>query len=221
MTLCDLHDRLICPAVLLVVAGFLGCDRVPVVLTLVAAMAFQGMAWASLSVNPLDLSATHAAMLFGITNSTGVLAIIAMPQVIAELAAFRHARTHAPGRCSWGHEFSRESFGNGSCVLIELEVLMAFVQSILLWNLIRSLSANSHTHYYLVFHHPLTLPFQAQNLPFLQILPTAALPLFLLLKYSLRGFPGLFTVISEHICFLLLVFFLFLYFLVVGLRAED
>ena len=26
-------------------------------------------------------------------------------------------------------------------------------------------------------------------------------------KYLLRGFPGLFTVISEHICFLLLVFF--------------
>ena len=32
----------------------------------------------------------------------------------------------------------------------------------------------------------------------------------------LRGFPRLFTGISEHICFLLLVFFLFLHFLVVG-----
>ena len=40
-------------------------------------------------------------------------------------------------------------------------------------------------------------------------------PSFLLIKYSLHGFPGLFTVISEHICFLLLVF-LFLHFLVVG-----
>ena len=39
---------------------------------------------------------------------------------------------------------------------------------------------------------------------------------FLLLKYLPRGFPGLFTVISEHICFLLLVFFLLLHFLVVG-----
>ena len=46
----------------------------------------------------------------------------------------------------------------------------------------------------------------------LQILPTAALPFF----YLLRGFLGLFTVISEHICFLLLVFFLFLHCLVVG-----
>ena len=47
--------------------------------------------------------------------------------------------------------------------------------------------------------------------------PSHCSPSFLLLKYSLRGFPGLFTVISEHICFLLLVLvFLFLHFLVVG-----
>ena len=42
-------------------------------------------------------------------------------------------------------------------------------------------------------------------LPSLQIFPTVALPFFLL-KYLLHGFPGLFTVISGHICFLLLVF---------------
>jgi len=33
--------------------------------------------------------------------------------------------------------------------------------------------------------------------------PSHCSPSFLLLKYSLHGFPGLFTVISEHICFLL------------------
>ena len=42
-------------------------------------------------------------------------------------------------------------------------------------------------------------------LPSLQIFPTVALPFFLL-KYLLHGFPGLFTVISGHICFLLFVF---------------
>ena len=42
------------------------------------------------------------------------------------------------------------------------------------------------------------------NLSFLQILPTAALPFSL--QDLLHGFPRLFTVISEHICFLLLVF---------------
>jgi len=46
--------------------------------------------------------------------------------------------------------------------------------------------------------------------------PSHCSPFFLLLKYSLRGFPGLFTVISEHIFLLLLVFFPFLHFLVVG-----
>ena len=39
--------------------------------------------------------------------------------------------------------------------------------------------------------------------------PSHCSPSFLLLKYSLHGFPGLFTVISEHICFLILVFFVF------------
>ena len=46
--------------------------------------------------------------------------------------------------------------------------------------------------------------------------PSHCSPSFLLLTYLLRVFPGLFTVISGHICFLLLVFFLFLHFLVVG-----
>jgi len=46
--------------------------------------------------------------------------------------------------------------------------------------------------------------------------PSHCSPSFLLLKYLLHGLPGLFTLICEHICFLLLVFFLFLHFLVVG-----
>ena len=40
------------------------------------------------------------------------------------------------------------------------------------------------------------------------LFPTVALPYFLL-KYLLHGFPGLFTVISGHICFLLIVFSVF------------
>jgi len=51
--------------------------------------------------------------------------------------------------------------------------------------------------------------------PSFSAIPSHCSPSFLLLKYLLRGFPGLFTVISEHICFLLLVS-LFLLFLVVG-----
>jgi len=44
------------------------------------------------------------------------------------------------------------------------------------------------------------------NLPSLQILPTAALPFFYLNIYYVDS-PDCFTVISKHICFLLLVFF--------------
>ena len=40
-------------------------------------------------------------------------------------------------------------------------------------------------------------------------------PFLFLLQYLLHKFSGLFTVISEHICFLLLLF-LFLHFLIVG-----
>jgi len=46
--------------------------------------------------------------------------------------------------------------------------------------------------------------------------PSHCSPSFLLLKYSLHGLPRLFTVITEHICFLLSVFLVFLHFLVVS-----
>jgi len=72
------------------------------------------------------------------------------------------------------------------------------------------LSANSHTYcyMYLAFHHPLALSLSGLKPSFSTNLSHCS-PSFLLLKYLLRGFPGLFTVISEHICFLLLVFFCF------------
>ena len=54
----------------------------------------------------------------------------------------------------------------------------------------------------------------AQNIHFLQILLTVAS--FFFLETDHMDSPDCFTVISEHICFLLLVFFLFLHFLVVG-----
>ena len=43
--------------------------------------------------------------------------------------------------------------------------------------------------------------------PSFSVNPSDCSPSFLVLKYLLRGFPGLFTVTSEHICFRVLVFF--------------
>jgi len=50
----------------------------------------------------------------------------------------------------------------------------------------------------LIIHHPITLSFQAQNLPFLQILPTASLPF--LLQDWLHGSRTVYnTGTSEHV----------------------
>jgi len=87
------------PGVFLIVAGFLGCDRVLVVLTMIAAMGCQGMAWAALAVNPLDLSVLHAAVVFSITNSTSTLSSIAVPLVIGDLTY------ENPSRSQWRKVF--------------------------------------------------------------------------------------------------------------------
>ena len=50
---------------------------------------------------------------------------------------------------------------------------------------------------YLIFHNPLTLSLQALK-PSFSANPSQCSSSFLLLKCSLHGFPGLFTVISEH-----------------------
>jgi len=76
---------MVLPSILFIVVGFLGCDRAPVVLVMIAAMACQGCAWSCLSVNPLDLSASHAATLVGITNSVGTVASMVTPLVIGQL----------------------------------------------------------------------------------------------------------------------------------------
>jgi len=48
-----------------------------------------------------------------------------------------------------------------SVVYVKLHTHTQTTSAVVSCNLIRSLSANSHTYYYLVFHHPLTLSFQA------------------------------------------------------------
>ena len=78
---------------------------------------------------------------------------------------------------------------------------------------IRSLSANCHTY---LFGIPSPTHSFIPGLKPSFSNPSHCSPSFLLLKYSLHGFPGLFTVISEHIWFLLLVFLFFKHFLVVG-----
>jgi len=84
---------LVLPSIFLILSGFLGCSRrMLVVLTMIVVMCCAQFAWASVVVNSLDLSPSHAATLLGITNTVGTLASIAAPQVIALLTYSRSTR---------------------------------------------------------------------------------------------------------------------------------
>jgi len=90
---------LLLSSVFVIVSGFLGCDRVLVVLSMMAAMACISTVWASLSVNPMDLSTTHAATLFGIMNTSAGIAFIGTPQTIGVITY------NNPSRAQWQKVF--------------------------------------------------------------------------------------------------------------------
>jgi len=90
---------MILSSMFLIVSPYLGCDRVLVVVVMILAMGCKGMAWANLSVNALDLSPVHAAVLMGISNTAATLSAIAVPQVIGVLTNYN------PSRAQWRKVF--------------------------------------------------------------------------------------------------------------------
>ena len=101
------------------------------------------------------------------------------------------------------------------CVLVVLEVLMA-------WQLCRAFNCRILYGHYLptviltIIWYSITHSlFHSRLKTFLFCKSFPLQPFPFLLRDSLHGFPRLFTAISEHICFVLLVFLL-LHFLVVG-----
>jgi len=76
---------LVLPGVFFITSGFLGCHKALVVLTMITALGCSAPAWASVTVNSLDLSVTHAATLLGIANTTATLAGISAPKVFGAL----------------------------------------------------------------------------------------------------------------------------------------
>jgi len=76
---------LVLPSIFFIVAGFLGCQQVLVVLTMITAMGCAAFVWATVTANPLDLSITHAATLLGIENTVGTVATISTPQIFGVL----------------------------------------------------------------------------------------------------------------------------------------
>ena len=92
--------------------------------------------------------------------------------------------------------------------LIVLEVLMAFSEHLTVESYTVFICQQSHL---LLFGIPSPTHsfFPGLKPSFSTNLSHCSPSLLFLLKYLLHGFPGLFTVISERICFLLLVFLFF------------
>jgi ACS family sodium-dependent inorganic phosphate cotransporter-like MFS transporter 5 len=83
---------LIAPAVFLIISGFLGCDRAAVVVVVVLAVGFSGLAQACYGVNHLDLSPTHAGPLMGLTNMMATIPGFVGPQVVGVLTYHKSTR---------------------------------------------------------------------------------------------------------------------------------
>ena len=83
---------LLLPSVFFILSGFLGCNRSLVVLAMIMALGCAAFAWACVTVNPLDLSVTHAATLLGIANTTATVTGIVNPQVMGALTLNRSTR---------------------------------------------------------------------------------------------------------------------------------
>jgi len=59
---------------------------------MIMALGCAAFAWACVTVNPLDLSVTHAATLLGIANTTATVTGIVNPQVMGALTLNRSTR---------------------------------------------------------------------------------------------------------------------------------
>ena len=77
---------------LLVVIGYIGCDRPLTVATLFAFIACSNMALSSISVNQLDLAPLHAGKIMGLTVTVAKLAAIAAPMTVGAMTYVRSTR---------------------------------------------------------------------------------------------------------------------------------
>ena len=76
---------LLIPGVLLIAIGFLGCDRILIVLTVIMSIGFSGLAVSGFGVNHLDLAPKHAGTLMGLTNTLATIPGFLGPQVVGAL----------------------------------------------------------------------------------------------------------------------------------------
>jgi len=83
----------ILPACFTVLAGYTGCNRVPVVVFMFLAIGSLIMSFIVVTTNQLDLAPMHAGKIMGLTYFVAGLASVAVPHVVGALTY--HSSTHA------------------------------------------------------------------------------------------------------------------------------
>ena len=79
-------------AFLLVVTGYLGCDRILVMTTLFAAIACKDMGFTGIAANAQDLASLHAGMITGVINTVGMMSAIIAPMAVGMLTYEKSTR---------------------------------------------------------------------------------------------------------------------------------
>ena len=77
---------------LLILAGYIGCDRGLAVLTFIAVVACGDIAFSTICVNQLDLAPLHAGRIMGLTYTVGNLAAVGAPLAVGALTYERSTR---------------------------------------------------------------------------------------------------------------------------------
>jgi len=77
---------------LLIVIGYIGCDRTLAVATLFAIVTCGNLALTTVVVNQLDLAPLHAGKIMGLTNTVAILAAIVAPLAVGALTYERSTR---------------------------------------------------------------------------------------------------------------------------------
>ncbi|XP_046600720.1 sialin-like isoform X2 [Neodiprion lecontei] len=76
---------MVVPAIFIVTASYVGCNRVVVVVLFVLGMGFMGLANPGIFINPIDLSPNHSGTIMGMKTTVSALTGIAAPYLVGVL----------------------------------------------------------------------------------------------------------------------------------------
>jgi len=101
-------------AVFLIAVGFLGCNRILIVVAIIICNSSANLSVSGIEVNPLDLAPNYAGTLMGITNTVVTVAGILAPEVVGALTY------HESTRAQWQKVFyiAAAIYGFGATIFV-------------------------------------------------------------------------------------------------------